>query len=567
MKKWIALLLAALMLLSLAACGGKEAETPAETTAAADEGAYHGELPFIKEGDEPVTLTIGLRTSGHVTDYKDNALTHWVEEKTGLNLEFMQFNGSTADTASQVALMIASGETLPDILRPGIGKIQADEYGLDGYFIDLKPYLEKYSYYEKQALALYYPEKPGLYDELVEGATEPGSGKIFAYPLMEDCPLDTPNYHTWINREWLDKLGLEIPMTLDELHEVLVAFRDKDPNGNGKKDEIPMVGRANGSYVDPTRLIVNAFVYWNSNYHFNVDENGKVWAPYDRDEYRDALILISDWVKEGLISTLTWTQTSAELKSLFNPTDGSEALCGVIFGHADTTFVPDSPSVFRYDLMKPLKGVTPLGGYAPRNDYSRLYANFITADCKHPDLAVKLIDFLCSPEAAVRVRWGEEGVNWVYSDGTKTGNLGGTAKIKLIGDLVFSTQGNKMWRTILTCNSERYWEYESDIGNMENWESCRITKLLQNYKNFEEIGMPEKVFTFVNYTQEENERRTEIDKELTDFIKDRRAQFCTGVLDPRSDADWQEYLKNLESLGYSEWVSLAQAAYDRLQNK
>ena len=113
MKRWIALLLAVILLLSLAACGGADAKPTAETAGPADEGAYHGELPFVKEGDEPVTITIGLRTSGHVTDYKDNALTHWVEEKTGLNLEFVQFNGSTADTASQVALNTLSCCALP----------------------------------------------------------------------------------------------------------------------------------------------------------------------------------------------------------------------------------------------------------------------------------------------------------------------------------------------------------------------------------------------------------------------------------------------------------------------
>lgn len=43
-----------------------------------------------------------------------------------------------------------------------------------------------------------------------------------------------------INKVWLDKLGLEVPTTLAELKEVLIAFRDGDPNGNGIQDEIPM---------------------------------------------------------------------------------------------------------------------------------------------------------------------------------------------------------------------------------------------------------------------------------------------------------------------------------------
>ena len=54
-------------------------------------------------------------------------------------------------------------------------------------------------------------------------------------------------------------------------------------------------------------------------------------------------------------------------------------------------------------------------------------------------------------------------------------------------------------------------------------------------------------------------------EKLVDYIKDRRAQFCTGTMDPRNDAQWQEYLDGLKTLRYDEWVEIAQAAYDRMQ--
>ena len=49
----------------------------------------------------------------------------------------------------------------------------------------------------------------------------------------------------YIRKDWLRKLGLKEPKTVEELYEVLIAFRDKDPNGNGKKDEIPVFIRGN----------------------------------------------------------------------------------------------------------------------------------------------------------------------------------------------------------------------------------------------------------------------------------------------------------------------------------
>ena len=52
-----------------------------------------------------------------------------------------------------------------------------------------------------------------------------------------------PNEILYINQQWLDALGLEMPQTVDEYYETLMAFRDKDPNGNGEQDEIPLAPR------------------------------------------------------------------------------------------------------------------------------------------------------------------------------------------------------------------------------------------------------------------------------------------------------------------------------------
>ncbi len=569
LKRLTALFLAAVLLLGLAACGAGSGQTSgtAETAQTAAEGEYQGELPFVKPGDEPVTLTIGLKTNGNVTDYKDNYFTKWLEEQTGLNLEFVQFSGSNAEVATQVSLMIASGEKLPDILHPGggISKIQADEYGLDGYFLDLTEYFDKYCYYQKHTFERLYPDDPSVRELVMYGALEPSTGKIFSFPTMEDCPLDSPGCHMWINQEWLDKLGLEKPTTLAELHDVLVAFRDRDPNGNGKKDEIPMVGKADSSYVDVTRAIINAYIYWNHNYHFNVGEDGKLWTPYTTDEYRQALCYIKSLVDEGLLSTLTWTQTSAELKGFFEPQEDGTYLGGVICGHADLCFKPDAPSVFVYDPVPPFKAETSKGGYGARADINRSYATYITSECEHPDLAFKLLDFMCSDESFLRCRYGEPGVNWDYCEPGKPGNAGGTARIKLYEN-VFSTQNNANWHSVWSISAEL--EHQHEVSDdLTDWNTARGEKLYRNYLNYEKAGQPEKRFTFVNYTQEENERRTEITEELLAFIKDRRAQFCTGVLDPTSDADWQEYLDGLQSLHYDEWLSMAQAAYDRLPKK
>ena len=567
MKRLLALFLAALMLLGLAACGGSgENAGTAQTSTAADDGEeYKGEMPIVKPGDEPITLVIGLKTSGNVTDYKNNDLTKWVEEQTGLNLEFMQFSGTNAENATQLALMIASGEKLPDIVGlGGISNIQTLEYGRDGYFIDLAPYFEKYAYHHKQAFERLFPDDPTVRETMMACSTEPASGAIYTFPLMENAPTDTPTCHAWINQTWLDKLGLEMPRTLSELHDVLVAFRDKDPNGNGKQDEIPMIGKADSSYTDVLRLFVNAYIYWNHRYHFNVGEDGKLYTPYTEDEYRQALITVSDFVKEGLISTLTWTQSAAELKSLFNPEEGEPELCGVITGHLTLNVIPGSATLYDYQPLPPLKAETPKGGYGARGGYNYENELRITSDCKHPVEAFKMLDFLCSDEGFLRCRYGVPGVNWEFIEDEETTDPRGAKMIRIIGDNAFSTQNNINWHLTWTIND---YNYHITKGNGDEWTAMKSAKSKQNLQNYIDAGQPEKVFTNVAYTLEENERLAEIQKELTDFIKDRRAQFCTGTMDPRDDAQWQTYLDGLKGLNYDEWVSIAQAAYDRMEVK
>ena len=562
MKRRIALLLAAVMLLSLAACGGKQTETAQTNTELADDGEeYRGEMPIVKPGDEPVTLTIGLKTSGKVTDYVNNDFTNWIEETTGIQLEFVQFNGTNAENNTQLALMIAAGERLPDIIcMGGMTTVQALEYGRDGYFIDLAPYFEKYAYYHKEAFECLFPDDPSVRETMMACGTEPSTGAIYTFPLMENAPGDTPGCHAWINKTWLDKLGLQVPRTVEELREVLIAFRDRDPNGNGLQDEIPMVGKAGSAYVDIVRLIVNAFIYWNHRYHFNVGEDGKLYTPYTEDEYRQALIYMHDLVQDGLLSTLTWTQTAAENKNLLNPTDGEPEICGIVTGHT-VNMLPGNRVVYDYVSLPPFKAATPKGGYGARGGYN--YENMlrITADCEHPVEAFKLLDFLCSDEGFLRCRYGVPGRDWEFSDEISD-DPRGAQKIRLLGDDVWTTQNNIHWNVTTTINDYGYHQIEA---SGDEWTQRKDALHKQNLQNYIDAGQPEKRVSDLAYTMEEYEKLSEIQKELTDYINDRRAQFCTGTLDPRDDVDWQTYLDGLKSLRFDEWAEIVQTAYDRMQ--
>ncbi len=570
-NKLLALLLAAILLLSLAACGGTAEPTAQdpETPIADDGAAYKGEMPIVKPGDEPVTITIGLVTNANVTDYKDNAFTKWLEEQTGLDLEFQQF-ADQKNAATQVALMVASGEKLPDILWCifGINKQTGEQYGQDGYFLPLSDYFEKYGYYFHEAFERSFPDNPSILELTMRRGEGADHQPIYAFPTVTKGALADAMIQAWINREWLDKLGLEKPTTVEELYDVLIAFRDKDPNGNGKKDEIPIVGRATSDFsvTDPLNYLLNAFTFYNNSTYFSL-ENGKVDSPFKSDEYREGLKFVNKLFREGLITDQTWTQSATELKGITNPTGDDPYIAGVVFGDCEHMFVRDSDSVRVYEPLKPLKDATGKGGFAPTK-YYRGYAIFISATCEHPVEAFKLLDFMCSPEIYLRQRWGEYGVDWVYSEGGKTGHRGGEAKIKLLNPLAYSEQNNHSWHyDNCTVVNDAYWEYEVDLTDPDNWDTIHVRKCNEIYNYTMETPSPKESFDFAIYSLAEYEERSEFASDLTSYIRDRRAAFCTNVLDPNSDADWQEYLNGLDALRYDRWIELAQIGYDRIFDK
>lgn len=595
MKRILALLLIVCLLLPLAACGSKteptadpttpstptEPAAPAEPTTnptadpttptepAATEPVVEPEkqwLPLVEPAGS-VTMTIGLITSANVSDYVDNYETKWYEEQTGIKLEFMQFAGNDSDCGTQVALMIASGETLPDIFCGfnGISKTVGAEYGAEGYFVDLTDYFNDpdMTHFTDIDLNLIFGEEKGaaIKAQLLGRAHEATTGGIYTFPSMEDVPMDSPVCHAFINEDWLKKLNLEVPHTIDELYNVLVHFRDDDPNGNGKKDEIPMTGRANASYTDCVEWLCNAFLYTEFTTHFNVEKN-KLYAPYDQPEYRQALIFIRKLVDEGLLSKTFFTQSVPELKSLISPHD-NVCTVGIACGHPDAHWLNSSDSMRHYIAMGPLADATGKGGYGAREYYVMRFNTFITMDCKNPELAFRLLDFMNAPDSVIRQRWGAYEIDWVYSDGKTDSSAGNTPYVKLLNPTLWTETNNSCWhRTHGICSEYRY-SYEVSEFDPNDWDSCRVRNLVANYDLYVAAGVPDQVFYFADYDADEVTERADFTSDLTTYISKSRSGFISGSLDPNSDADWNSYITSLKNLKYDRWIEIAQQAWDR----
>jgi len=578
MKKLIALFLCLVMVLGcFAGCGKqeepkveepapsttekKEPEAKPEEVAPAQPEEVAPELGTLPLVTEETTITIGLPQQANTEDYETNEYTKWIEEQTGLNLDFVYFSNDYDEAVTQLNLMIAGGEKLPDILwsMAGVDTALMYELGQDGYVLDLKDYYTDYGYWFWEAYNQVNESDQG---KIFQYGTDPSTGAMYGFPRYSESANDNCNTQTSINTAWLEAIGAEMPTTVDELYEVLKKFATEDPNGNGVADEMGVVGYEDGYRTDIIQFIINAFVYCCDSNIWNATD-GQVWFPYSTDEYRQAMVYLNKLYTEGLITPMFYTITDkAELTALMTPADGT-AIAGVAGAHPALHFATDSEILYQYAALPPFEGATELGGYAPFRGNTFEYNTFITADCADPVLAFKLLDFMTSQESFLRMRYGVYGVDWEYCEEGSLSSSGLKATVKVLNSAAYSEQNNQCWHyvgaTIMPlCTWSSAW---TDNGS---WTATRSKLSASCYQNYAAAERPAEVIQKLIYTSDEQAYVSSVETQIMDYVAEARAAFISGVNDPSDDAAWETYLANLDASGLPQFVETAQSAYTRM---
>ena len=557
MKKLLALILCLTLAVSVfAGCGGGGG------LEAAGEG-NEGPVATMDQQEIPedLTLTIGIPLSASVEDYDTNAYTLWLEEQTGYDLEFITFQSSSTDYKAQLSTMLATGDELPDILwNFQVGQGAYEEYGASGYFIDMAPY-----YNDKEGEGKVFWDRlsnlPQDQQDYVVRQLTAEDGGMYAAARIEYSLIDTMQFQVFINQTWLTKLGLEMPTNIDELETVLRAFRDKDPNGNGKKDELPLIGNNAAGSSSIIKWILNMYCYVDFNKYFNVDDNGKLYLPHITEEYRQALIKINQWIKEGLMFNSAFSMSNKEIKSLLNPPEGEAITVGVFAGHPTLVHEVDNSAIYNYVAM-------PYWGNAIRNPQYFTPAVFITQDCEYPLAAWRLIMTASTKEGSYRQRYGEYGVDYVDADpGTKS-FLGRDAEIKVLNESAFSGQNNCCWHgimgTILIEAENEVCQLTEDMGEWVNYKMTNMADAYNNYVKAETENNPDPkyimpdIVTPVEVSDADANERSNSQSVISEAL----SSFCCGTgtyNNPNDDAQWAAYIKALEDQGYQKWMEYRQA--------
>ena len=325
-----------------------------------------------------------------------------IEDATGVDVVFQSPPDNSEDAYK---MMVASGK-LPDVIMWDYSA-STDRMFEEGTIIDLTDLIAQYA----PNLTRLYEERPELRREV-----ETADGRLFYFPSIN--PLLTVedvcrrSYSGLIIRQdWLDKLGLPVPQTIDDWYEVLCAFRNRDPNGNDYMDEIPFDGWGL-PYFAPAFGVLNTFC---------IKPDGTVaFGPMEQ-EYKAYLETMHKWYTEGLLGSNCLIHSDAwKTENIVNGLTG--AFCGL-----DNAWRYYLPRMQENDAGAALVAAPwPLNGqgvrYTPRGEaatHMALPVTVITSACKDPVSAVRFIDYMYSEEGSALVTWGIEGETYEVVDGRK----------------------------------------------------------------------------------------------------------------------------------------------------
>lgn len=216
----ITLVLILLVTMTLAACGN-------DTKGNKEEPTNTGTGTSTNE-----PITINLFRAGESLPAPDKDIILPVLNKE-LNMNLV-YNTAPTEYDQQLNVRIAGG-TPPDVF--GVSKVQMEQFAKQGMLLDLTPYLESMNHLT--------PENGFTEMHMKKGEVD---GKQYAIPYRPLIPVQTT---FWVRQDWLDKLDLKAPTTLEELKAVAKAFVEQDPDGNGKHDTQGITGNGFNGTLSP----------------------------------------------------------------------------------------------------------------------------------------------------------------------------------------------------------------------------------------------------------------------------------------------------------------------------
>jgi len=539
----VSLFLVLAMLLVLGACGTQGQTGPAGGTSAAgaDAGATEAkatttEAAATTTGASPENpVTVSVLMAEPASDAVPEEMPSFIQFEKDLNIK-IDWRIVRSGWSEQKTLVLASGD-LPDTFWGNRTIKIADIQSNKDSFVRINDYIDKSTYVKRM-----FEEEPALkkYVSMPDGSI---------YSLPHRMPLRPDTFDgMYINKTWLDKLGLPVPDTLDAFKETLIAFRDEDPNGNGIKDEIPYsfagLGTAFGTW-----WLFNSFGLQDNVFGEKIMiKDGKLIYTPVQDGFRDCLIYMRDLYAEGLMDPEAFTQDwGMWVSKCTNP----DVIMGVSGMWTINTLYGPTNGV-NYTVLPPLKGAdgvqrwrsNPIGLRSDNCTWS------MTTSCKIPDVAFGLIDHIYNPENSVQLYFGSYGLGIIKHD---DGMLELTPNPDPEG-----SYDAWLWRNGFGDMGPFYVSAEFEKKVIPNhWVKDKM-EIDAIYRPF--VPAPENVFPTMVYTMEDSNEMAIIITDLNSYLNQKMAAWVTGEAD--IVAEWDAYVSHMNSIGLPRLMEIYNARYE-----
>ncbi|ETT45606.1 ABC transporter substrate-binding protein [Paenibacillus sp. FSL P4-0338] len=481
---------------------------------------------------------------------KDVTQMKWlaeIEEKANVEIEWQQIS---ADWDQKKSALFASGE-IPDLLFNATSN--SDFVQFNGLFEDLGPLIEK----DAPNIQKMFSEHP----ELKTLATQI-DGKLYGTPRYKGIwPGSTASM--FINKTWLDNLGLQVPTNWDELETVLLAFRDGDPNQNGDKtDEIPMDFNPIGWDFTPKLLLGSLGLPLSngaSDGYFT--EGAQVKNFYVDERFKTLMQFLQKLYSQNLISKEVVTQDYSKYQSVARG-NGATAKVGFTWGW-------ETGDRFGNELKDQYVTLPQLKQHADStdelywsNDY--YYQNYgsnavsVSARSKNKEAAMRFIDGFYEPVVSLQVLFG--GMN--DTDKGIKDNGDGTYAILPPADASLDP-GSWKWTNSFADNGPMYIAdalkdkvtLGSDMQNVLK-EKAVYDELLNKADEKSNV-YPQ---NFMKYSTEDTNTLAMNQANVNNITDQKWATWLTTKVD--IEKEWAAYVASVNSSGLEQNLQIRQKAYD-----
>ncbi len=491
-----------------------------------------------------------------------NPVLEQLAENVGVEIEWDLMSDSLGE---KVGVMIG-GDQLPDaFIAVGFNANDINEYGSDGTFIDLTPYITPEIMPNLSKILEDHPE--------IKAAITMADGKIYGLPsgeLMgtaaigaeEDLSIYSIPEFSMINKTWLDELGLPVPTNLTELHDALVAFKENDMAtryGNAPGSTIPMsTGFDQWCWGQEIFYAGFGFTNFTSDVCFDLiaHDDGSVEFVCASDRYRDAITYFHDWFAEGLMDLEMFSQSDSQLISKV-----SQGRAGVTTWWYIDQIAGDLADDFVF--LPPLDG--PVGTKYEGTHTVNLRAappvtsgNLnITRACGNPELLCKYFDQWYDGEIVMQLQYAPIGVYWSEKDENGVWQVitedEAQAKYgKSSGDLKaeYEVYGPRL---ILP-------EYYNNVFYLEDRAVERLEDLMEYWMPYvdDTAAYPNDV----TFTEDELEIISRYRPDFASQVSEKEGTWIKNG--GPTDEEWNEYLTMLrDSCGMDKLLTVYQDAYTR----